>query len=459
MFTYRQRLPYFVINVLFMFSFMTLFIPPAQAAAVYETGRVLQTVKHSDGVWYLMQHRVRDASQTFTVNRAVKVSKASVGAVAKARMFTPAGLAFQAALIGLDYFIDNDNEEVLPTDPDLWVPTFPAGQVRITFVGSWSGGSGCTGGGTGQNVHDSMGHALQHIIDNCDGVGASENPSYIFNPNTQCYLSENRMVWRDTCGNPSTSRFQIDRVDGDTFEPWETTEIDQAVVDQQIAETENAGPTALTDEEIADAIFQHEEYEPLLENLAYDDQFDQLNSDIAEIAAMIADLLNDVDDYQAMNPPDAPISDEDTDIQTIREIDPASDAGMPSADERPSPAELEDIVNESQSSETVTAQICEDNPDILACIDAGGTGTAEDVTFDIIDPETVFDDLYDLTGSGTPSACPAPSEFTMPEFWGGETIVLDNTMICDAFENVARPILLLAAYMAAAFILIGRSKA
>ncbi len=443
-----------------VFTYLTFSASFTQAAAIYDVGRVLDTVRHSDGVWYMIQHRVRDGSQTFTINRAVKVPKAALGTVAKARMFTPAGLALQAAMVGVGLFIDDVNDEVLPTDPATWEPTFPAadGEVRIVYVGSWSGPSGCTGGASGVNVHPSIGHALEFIIANCNGPLTSEQASYIYDGEHQCYINDTRIDWRDDCGSLPTSRFQILSVDSTDLSIWDGTDITQNISNTIINEIDNPGPTPLTETDIANAVFDHPAWEDLLENLAYDDQFDQLNSNVAAIAAMIADLLNDIDDWQAMNPPDAPISDEDTDIETIREIVPGVDDTSPLSPSRPSTGELQEIVEEANeeiaSGGATTVDLCTNNPDILACEDISGTGVPGDVTVELIDPETAFTDLYNLTGSGTPAACPAPSEFTLPETFGGETIVLDNALICDSFENVARPILLLCAYFAAALILI-----
>lgn len=393
---------------------------------------------------------VTDASNPTTrkyAMRTIKLSKATTGALAKARMFTPWGLALQAAMVGVGYYIDTQEEKVYTQDPALYVPQFPIGSVRVTYYGAWSGTPKCAGGAVGVNVFDSLGHALQHIIDTCDGPGSSESESYIFNPNTQCYLNSSTIIWRDSCPS-GAARFGIDAVsDPDVLEPFETTTIDQTVVDTIITDTENPNPPEVTDEQIA-TVIEESPYTPeLIETTINDPDTNRpVDINIAEIAAVIADLIADLEADADADPLTLPTTDSDTDngLETVTEVEPTQQVRPIPRIEELTEA-IETATAEAEAAENPVAESvdpCVENPDTLMCLDT--TGEFNDDTL------TEFQIPFDITpiSLASNSSCPNPETINLS--YG--SFDLEHDQICGVLEDM-RPLVILLFSIAALFVI------
>ncbi|MAM72083.1 MAG: hypothetical protein CMP91_13175 [Gammaproteobacteria bacterium] len=427
-----------------LIAFTLFFSAPAlsQSDITLSAGRVIQQAKHSDGVWNLVQFQATDRTTgaRFTVNRSVKIPKASLGTLAKGRMFSPLGLGFTAAMLAYDYYVDSEDEEVYPYDPALLEQTMPVGAVNLRLNAGY--GWSCPGYGTGSNIpFPSVGHALQFIIDQCSASNIFEEPEHIFNPDAQCGPTgssdyNNVQSWwggtSNYCGNPARM-MTMGMQTGESTIPIPITENNY-----NTWVTEINGPDALTAEEISDAIMDHPNWDKLTEALLYDEELGQLDRNIAQISSMISDLINDLENYINDDPADPPIDENDTDVDSIQDGD-ATDVQQPPRETAQELADTVEATNEQLEAEAnpnADGQ-CDLYPDTLGCLDVG-----DDFTETELDNYDVPFDMTPVTlASG--GACPSDVDFDLNI--GNYSFSYQPT--CNALEDFKPVVLLVFSFL------------
>jgi len=380
--------------------------------------------------------------------RTIALSKATTGTLARARMFTPWGLALQAAMIGVGYYIDTSEDKLYVSDPADYLPTLPPGSAQINFLAAagWAG-TDCTGAPS-PVIYPSFGHALTHVFTNCTSDSNYFTTDYLFNPDNQCALGTS-MQWGPCLTTNPIRVLTISPVNGtDDFSPFDQI-TDQTVVDTNIEETNNPNPPEVTDEEITDAIAQSQYTTELIETTIADPESSRpVDINIAEIAAVIADLIADLEADNDADPLTVPTTDSDTDTGTATVTDVE-----PSQVTRPIPR-IEDLTVLIEQEIAASLEVanptpsetdpCAANPDSLMCLDT--TGDFADTELTTI--EIPFDITpIDLNGSET---CPAPETLNMSI----GSFQFDHQLICDALTQ-SKPIVVSIFSLMALFVIGG----
>lgn len=381
--------------------------------------------------------------------RTISLSKATTGALAKARMFSPWGLALQAAMVGVGYYIDTQNEKVLEYDPADFIATLPTGQAQISFLSAagWTG-TNCTGAPS-PVVYNSYGHALQHVLDNCTSDSTYFTESYLFNPDNQC-ANGTAMQWGPCLTtNPIRVLSIFPANPTDDFAPFEQV-TDQNTIDTNIEETDNPSPPEVSVEQITDVIIESPYTTELVETTINDPETNRpVDINIAEIAAVIADLIADLEAEADGDPLTVPTTDSDTDTgtATVTEVAPTQiTRPVPRIDELTESIETdtEEAAQASAPAEAQETDPCAANPDSFMCLDTTGEFT-----------ETALTEIpigFDITPISLASGggCPSPESIDLS--YG--TFHLDHTEMCSVLVQM-NPYVILLFTIASLFVVAG----
>lgn len=371
---------------------------------------------------------VNAANNAVYTSRVVNISRSSLGVLAKARSFTPYGLAITAALAAYNYH--QENGEIV-TPGDMPVPT--GSTFQCIHYNTPSGDVG-----NFQYNGQTWAECMSHFADDPDwpetftDANATGRWVYGRHPN-------NRPIFLII----ATDQDVIDQYDGLDPSNWKSNPV--------------------SDEDVYDALFNPNTSkfsrgwrQSLTNSLMNDPATGRPRTDVQEMNDAATDATTDLETRTATGVDPAPESELDPGTEGMTEVDTATGEATDVATGEETAQPPEEIVNPqpepdlaepeyapSSQSEEGTDPCLETN-DLVSCLETGNELDPEDL--DVLEPAISLSPIS-LTSN---AVCPAPPTFTAQ----GQTLEFSNEPLCN-FATAINPLVVLMGAIVSMFIVAG----